>query len=89
MAGRVRTRGARFLRTNAFSKGLLGGQRGWMAVFGVLTASRFLGKYVGRHPEDLTIERLEIGQSMTIRAIAPPPSRRKRRKARRRAAALK
>ena len=87
MAGRFRTRGARFLRANAFSKGLLGGQRGWMTLFTVLTVGRFLGKYVGRHPQQLTTERLGIGQSMTIRALAPPPSRRKRRKARRRAAA--
>ncbi|MCU1345022.1 MAG: hypothetical protein JWL70_1288 [Acidimicrobiia bacterium] len=89
MAGRVRARGGRFLRTNAFSKGLIGGQRGWAGLFFVLTAARFFGKYVGRDPQYLSTETLKIGESMTVTALPPPLSRRKRRKARRRAAAAR
>jgi hypothetical protein len=83
MAGR----GVQYVRTHAFSRGVLGGQRGWTAIFAVVTIGRFVGKYIGRDPQYLTTERLKIGQSMTVTAVAPPLSRRKRRKARRRAAA--
>jgi hypothetical protein len=60
----------RFVRRNATYKGLLGGSRGWLAVFGALGAVRFFGKYVGRDVQHVSTEKLLPGQSMTITALA-------------------
>jgi hypothetical protein len=72
----------RFLRRNATYKGLLGGQRGWLALFALFGVARFFGRFVGREPQHLTSERLLPGQSLTIVAI-PPPTRAERRAAKR------
>ena len=83
----LRARGASYLRTNAFLKGVLGRRPGWKRVFNLLTLSRLLSDQLGRRPERLTIDRLIPGQSMTITTLGPRPTRRQRRKAKRRAAA--
>jgi hypothetical protein len=62
----------RLVRRNATYKGLLGGSRGWLAIFGLLGAARFFGKYVGRNVQHVTTEKLLPGQSMTITALATP-----------------
>jgi hypothetical protein len=71
----------RALRRTSTRRGLLGGSRGWMAVFVALTGGRLLRKAVRRTPQLVTVERLEPGQSMTIRALEPT-SRRSRRRSR-------
>jgi hypothetical protein len=76
----------RFLKRNATYKGLLGGSRGWLTLFGIFTTFRFFGKYVGREEQYLTKETLKPGQAMTITAIAPP-SRRENKAAKRQAVA--
>ena len=72
----------RILRRNATNKGLIGGQRGWLAVFAILGGARFLSKHVGKDAQHLTSEKLLPGQSMTIRAI-PVPTRQERKVAQR------
>lgn len=76
----------RFLKRNATYKGLLGGSRGWLTLFGIFTTFRFFGKYVGREEQFLTKETLKPGQAMTITAIAPP-TRRENKAAKRQAVA--
>jgi hypothetical protein len=72
----------RILRRNATYKGLLGGQRGWLAMFAVFGVARFFGKYVGRDEQHLASERLRPGQSMTITTMAPPTRAERRASAR-------
>jgi hypothetical protein len=70
------------LRRNAITKGVLGGQRGWMAVGAVVWGLRLLRKLLGRTEEVVATEKLEPGQVLCLTAIAPP-SRAERRAARR------
>lgn len=86
MARGFRRFGATYLRRNGLFKGLLGGSRGWLAIFGLLQAQKFIGKYVGRDEQKLTLDMLKPGQSMTITAI-PAPNRRQRKQAKRDAVA--
>jgi hypothetical protein len=60
------------VRRNAQAKGLFGGSRGWMAVFVVMSGTRFLRTYVGKNPQYLSTETLTPGQSVTVTAIAKP-----------------
>ena len=68
------------IRRNATYKGLLGGNKGWLAVGVVLWSKSFLKKTFGKQEEILTTEKLKKGQFLRIDAVAPP-TRRQRRKA--------
>jgi hypothetical protein len=86
MARGIKRFGAVYLRRNGLYKGLLGGSRGWLTIFGLLSAQKFIGKYVGRDEQKLTLDMLKPGQSMTITAI-PAPTRKQRKGAKRTAKA--
>ncbi|MEO8264798.1 MAG: hypothetical protein ABI706_04720 [Ilumatobacteraceae bacterium] len=60
------------LRRNAIYKGLLGGQRGWLAIGAVVWAPRLLKKALGRTEQVVATERLEPGQALRIEAIKRP-----------------
>lgn len=66
------------LRTQAITKGFLGGQSGWrtfgIAYFGL----RFLKRLLGKNEEVLIVEELAPGQRMHITALAPPEKRSRR-----------
>jgi hypothetical protein len=62
----------RLIRTRATSKGLFGGSRGWMTVWALLTGKKFVGKYLGKDAQIVSLERLKPGESMTLSAIATP-----------------
>jgi hypothetical protein len=70
------------LRRNALYKGLLGGQRAWMAVGALVWAPRLMKKALGRTEQVVLTEKLEVGQALRIEAIKRP-SRGERRAARR------
>ncbi len=70
------------LRRNALYKGLLGGQRGWMAVGAVVWGGRLIRKAFGRSEQVVATEVLRPGQVLQLEAIAPL-SRGERRAARR------
>ena len=70
------------MRRNALNKGLLGGQRGWMAVGAVVWGARFVRKAFGRSEQVVATEVLRPGQVLRLEAIAPL-SRGERRAARR------
>lgn len=71
-----------FLRRGAIYKGLLGGQRNWLAVGGVLWGFRFIRKTFGKSETIVATEVLKPGQFASIQAIRPD-TRRDRRRARR------
>ena len=73
---------SRVARRNALSKGLLGGQRGWLALGALFWGGRAMRKALTRQETFVTMERLEPGQSVTLTAITPP-TRRERRAGRR------
>lgn len=60
------------LRRNAIYKGLLGGQRGWLAIGAVVWAPRLLKRILGRTEQLVATERLEPGQVLRIEAIKRP-----------------
>jgi hypothetical protein len=70
----------RLIRTRATSKGLFGGSRGWMAIWVMLTGRKFVGKYIGKDAQIVSLERLKPGESMTLSAI-PTPTRKERKSA--------
>jgi len=59
-------------------KGLLGGQRGWLAVGAVVWAPRLVRKAFGKTEVVVATERLDPGQTLVLSAI-PPSTRRERR----------
>lgn len=65
------------LRSNATSRGLLGGSRFWQLVFGIITLKRFWSKIMGNVPEVVALDKLKPGQFMTIEAIGPKDPRRR------------
>jgi hypothetical protein len=69
-----------YARRNGLYKGLLGGDRRWLMVGGTLWGLRALRKALGRTETIVTVEKMEPGQWMSLRTIAPL-SRRERRKA--------
>lgn len=69
---------AKFLRYGALHKGLLGGSRGWRAVFFLMFGGRMVRKLSGKVPEILGTETLEPGHLLQIEAIAPMTRREKR-----------
>ena len=67
-------------RRNAIYKGVLGGERGWLVVGGVVWGVRLLKKTFGKSEEVVTIETMQPGQWMSLRTI-PSPTRRQRKAA--------
>jgi hypothetical protein len=66
------------VRRNAMQRGLIGGSKGWLAVFAVISARSFLKKHVGRQMEVVATEVLTKGQTVSVQSI-PPLTRRQRR----------
>jgi hypothetical protein len=77
-----------YIRRSGFYKGVLGGNRGWLAVFAVFWGGKKLRTTFGRSEEIAATEVLQPGQLVTIRAIKPP-TRRQRKDARRSAKAAR
>jgi hypothetical protein len=73
---------SRIARRGGLYKGVLGGQRGWLAFGGLFWAGRALKKVLVRQESYVTTETLQPGDRITLTAIAPP-TRRERRAARR------
>lgn len=63
-------------------KGVLGGNRRWLLIGGVVYAGYFVRRMFGKNTEVVLIEKLVPGQPIRLEAI-PAPSRRQRRAARR------
>ncbi len=70
------------LRRSALYKGVLGGNRGWMAVGAVLWGPRLMRRMFGKQEEVVAVERLTAGQFVRLESIKPP-TRRERKAARR------
>jgi hypothetical protein len=66
-------------RRNAVYKGILGGERKWLAIGGVVWGTRFLKKAVGRNEQVVALEKLESGQAVLLTTI--PPLKRREKKA--------
>jgi hypothetical protein len=66
------------MRRNALQRGLIGGSKGWLALFVAISARSFLKKHVGRQTEVVSTEVLTKGQAVSVRSI-PPLTRRQRR----------
>jgi hypothetical protein len=73
-------------RRNGLYKGLLGGDRRWLIIGGTLWGARSLRKALGKNEEIVALEKMEPGQWMSLRTIAPPT--RQQRKAVKRTAKL-
>jgi hypothetical protein len=65
----------RLAHSRGFYRGVVGGSTGWAIVYVTITGARMVRRVFGKHPEVAAIERLEPGQFVTIRAIAPPTRR--------------
>jgi hypothetical protein len=65
-------------RRNAIYKGLLGGERGWLVIGGVVWGVRLLRKALGKNEQFVTLEKLKPGEWMSIRALATPTRKQKR-----------
>jgi hypothetical protein len=76
---------SRFMRNAALYRGLLGGSRPWMVVFGFFALGRVRRAVFGRSPQSVATEVLAPGQTISITALEPPP---RGRRARRRQAQL-
>lgn len=66
------------IRRNALQKGLLGGNRGWLAVFLALWMKGVLKKHTAKQSEVVAVERLTAGQFVSVRSIAPLTRRQRR-----------
>ena len=64
------------LRRLGFYRGVLGGNRTWLGIFGVLVGARALRRVVGKTEEVAAVEKLVPGQRVTIIAIDPVAERR-------------
>jgi hypothetical protein len=71
-----------YARRNGLYKGLLGGDRRWLAIGGALFLLRGARRTLGRTEQVVTVEKMEPGQWMSLRTI-PAPTRRERKAARR------
>lgn len=60
------------------TRGLIGGNRGWLAVGGVFWGLHLLRRVAGRTEEVVTVERLKPGETVQIRALRPDSRRRSR-----------
>jgi len=61
----------RLLRTRAFSRGVLGGNRGWLVLWGVLVGARVVRRVAGNKPRVLLCEPLAPGEVLVIRHEPP------------------
>lgn len=59
------------LRRSAMNRGLLGGSGAWTALFITLVLARRMRRVVGRSDEVVSIEKLQPGETVVLRAIAP------------------
>ncbi len=66
-------------RRNAVYKGVLGGDRRWLALGGVVWGARLLKKAAGRTEEVVALEKLEPGQAVLLTTIPPLKRREKKR----------
>ena len=67
------------LRRKALVRGVLGGDRGWLAVGAVLWGGGLLKRAVTKQTELLTIEKLAPGQGLRIDTFKPDTRRAARR----------
>ncbi len=65
-------------RHNAIYKGVLGGDRKWMYIGGAVWGVRSLRKALGRSEQIVALEKMEPGQWMSLRTIAPTTRRQRR-----------
>lgn len=69
----------RTVRFNATRKGLLGGSRPWLAVFGLMQLVKWSGKVTKRGDAPIKFgESLQPGESFVISHVAPPTKAKKR-----------
>jgi hypothetical protein len=61
----------RLLRARGFTRGVLGGNRSWLAVWAVLAAARVARRIAGNKPRVLLCEPLAPGEVLVIRHGAP------------------
>lgn len=73
-----------YLRARSLKDGFGRGRRGWFAVGVVVWGARLLRRLAGRRPQNLSIETLKPGQSVTVSALEPGRSSKRRREGRRR-----
>lgn len=71
-------------RRRGLSKGVLGGNRVWLAVGGLAWGLRALQWALRPDPRTVYRRALNEGQTLVISAMPPPPTRRQRRKQRKR-----
>ena len=69
-------------RRNGIYKGLLGGDRRWLAIGGVFWGVRVMKRALAKTEEFVTIEKLQPGQWLSLQAI-PTPTRQERKADRR------
>ncbi len=62
----------RYVRRAGFYKGILGGQRGWLGVAGVLWLGRFVRRGLGGTEELVHRQRIEPGQTLQFVVVTPP-----------------
>jgi hypothetical protein len=80
---------ARTVRLRATQRGLLGGHRGWLAVFALLQVAKFSQRLTKRGAGPVVFaEALRAGERFEIVHLPAPPSRRQRRRARKKARRL-
>jgi hypothetical protein len=58
-------------RRNGLYKGLIGGDRRWLAVGGTLWGLRLLRKAMGKSEQVVAVEKLKPGEWMSLRTISP------------------
>jgi hypothetical protein len=66
------------IRRNALQKGVLGGNRGWLAVFLALWMKGVIKKHTAKQSELVAVERLTSGQFVSVRSLAPLTRRQRR-----------
>jgi hypothetical protein len=59
------------LRRNAISKGLMRGNRAWLAIGAVVWGARLLRKSTGKSAETLAVMSLKPGEGLRIRTMEP------------------
>jgi hypothetical protein len=66
-------------RSVSVSRGVLGGNRRWLALAGVLWGLRAIQMVRRPPPKTLFRQVIEAGETLTITAIGPPPTKREQR----------
>jgi hypothetical protein len=57
------------LRANSVRRGLLGGNRGWLAVFIAIQVIDVLRRAASKSPERISVDALKPGEGLVIRTI--------------------